>query len=260
VLELIEGARKEGLDVSFDVYPYCAGSTAMYTLLPPKLMEGGMEETLKRLRDPEIRQRIKAELKEEQKDWDNLIASTGWKRVVLVGGSKAEYIGRTVEDIAVEREISPEECMMDLMLENKGDLPIVFHSMCQEDMEAVLKNPDSIVISDALYSEGGIPHPRRYGAFARFVHTYKDSMGMETVIRKITWNPARRMGLWDRGRILEGMKADLVILDLEQYCDKATYEAPVQYPEGIRLVTVSGRIAYKEGEGLQGCYGELICR
>ncbi len=260
VLELIGAAKMEGLDVSYDVYPYCAGSTAMYTLLPPRLMEGGMEETLKRLRDPEIRKRLQAELREEQEDWDNLIASTGWERVVLVGGSKAEYIGRTVEEIAGEREISPEECMMDLMLENKGDLPIVFHSMCREDMEAILKASDSIVISDALYSEGGIPHPRRYGSFARFVHTYKDSMGIEAVIRKITWNPAKRMGLWDRGRILEGMKADLVILDLERFRDRATYEAPVQYPEGIRLAVVGGKAAYKEDEGIKGCYGELICR
>ncbi len=258
VLELLACAREEGADVSFDMYPYCAGSTAMYTLLPPKLMEGGMEETLKRLADPLVRTKLKQELQEEQKDWDNLVCSTGWERVVLAGGMDEAYIGRSVAAVAAERGISPQECMMDLMLENEGDLPIVFHSMCPEDMEQVLRVPDSIVISDALYTESGTPHPRRYGSFSRLICQYGKMLGMEETIRRITWNPARRMGIADRGRIEAGMKGDLVILDQKAFSDRATYEQPARYPEGIRLVAVNGHVAGGNGEWEPGCFGELL--
>lgn len=258
VLELIRRAREEGLDVSFDLYPYCAGSTAMYTLLPPRLMEGGMELTLKRLADPGIRKQLEAELREEQTDWDNLVASTGWEAVVLVGGGCPELIGRSVAMIAAERGCSPEMCMMDLMLENQGDLPIVFHSMCREDMEQVLKSPESIVISDGLYSEGGIPHPRRYGSFAHLIARYGAELGLEQAIRKITANPALRMGLNDRGRIAAGLRADLVLLDMRRFQDTATYENPARYPEGIRMVVVGGRIACENGRPTDGFYGKMV--
>ncbi|MDO4266883.1 MAG: amidohydrolase family protein [Eubacteriales bacterium] len=257
-LDMIHKARNEGINVSFDVYPYCAGSTALYTLFPPKLMEGGMKELLKHLRDPVVRKRLENELKGEQKDWDNLVASTGWKAVTLVGGNAPDYVGRTVEDIAVERGCSPESCAMDLMLENQGDIPIVFHSMCQEDMERVLYDPDSIVISDALYSEGGVPHPRRYGSFARLISQYGNKLGLERAIQKITSAPAQRLGLFERGKIEEGMAADLVILDLQHFADTATYEKPVSYPEGIRIVVVNGKIACREGRPSDDFYGKLL--
>lgn len=260
VLELIQKAREEGMDVSFDLYPYCAGSTALYTLLPPALMAGGMEKTLKRLADPDIRMRLQAELKEEQPDWDNLVASTGWEAVVLVGGRNSSYVGKSVAEIAKERKCSPEMCMMDLMLENQGDLPIVFHSMCQEDMERVLRAPGSLVISDGLYSEGGIPHPRRYGAFARLITRYGEMLGLETAIQKITGGPAARMGLADRGRIKEGLNADLVLLDLQKYAETATYENPACYPQGIRMVIVNGNIACENGNLKDGFYGKLALR
>ncbi len=258
VLELLDRARGEGVDISFDMYPYCAGSTAMYTLLPPGLMEGGMEEMLKRLADPSARARLKRELQEEQRDWDNLVASTGWQSVVLAGGREEACIGRSVEEIAGERNTSPQECMMDLMLENAGNLPIVFHSMCPEDMEQVLRVPDSIVISDALYTESGIPHPRRYGSFSRLICQYGNMLGIEETIRRITWNPARRMGIPDRGRIEEGMKGDLVVLDPSAFSDRATYEQPDRFPEGICMVTVNGKVAGEGGKWMDGCFGELL--
>lgn len=258
VLELISRARAEGLDVSFDLYPYCAGSTAMYTLLPPRLMEGGMGRTLKRLADPQTRAQLETELREEQRDWDNLVASTGWDAVVLVGGNCPGHIGRSVAEIAAERGCSPELCMMDLMLENEGDLPIVFHSMCREDMEQVLKSRDSIVISDGLYSEGGIPHPRRYGSFAHLIARYGGELGLEQAVRKITANPAARLGLEDRGRIAAGLKADLVLLDLQRFRDTATYEDPVHYPEGIPMVIVGGHIACENGKPTGGFYGKMV--
>ena len=258
-LEMIREARREGVDIDFDAYPYCAGSTALYTLLPPAVMEGGIEKTLARLKDQKVRERLKNELREEQKEWDNLIASTGWNSVVLVGGRQKDYIGKTVLKIAEERGISAEECVMDLLLENYGDVPIVFYSMCREDMERVLWAPESLVISDALYSKDGLPHPRRYGTFAHLICSYREQIPIERIIPKITSAPAERMGIADRGRLKAGYKADLVVICPEKLKDRSTYEQPVQYPEGIELVLVNGKIALEsETVGAKGFFGKLI--
>lgn len=258
-IEMIRQARKDGVDVDFDVYPYCAGSTALYTLLPPELMEGGIDATLQRLKDKEVRKRLCRDLKEEQESWDNLVASTGWDSVIIVGGQNRDYIGKSIREIAEERGATSEECMMDLLLENKGDLPIVFYSMCKEDMEQVLWAPESIVISDALYSEAGTPHPRRYGTFSRLICSYKEKVAIERIVPKITSLPAGRMGISNRGWLKEGYKADLVIISPEKLKDKATYEKPAQTPEGIEFVLVNGQIAYQNGcKGASGFFGRLI--
>ena len=259
VIGMIEEARACGTDIDFDVYPYCAGSTALYTLLPPEMMKGGIDETLERLKDRYIRDKLRSELKEEQESWDNLVASTGWDRVILVGGRKEGEIGKSIQEIGEKRGISAEECMMDLLLENHGDVPIVFYSMCPQDMERVLWSPESIVISDALYSEEGIPHPRRYGTFSHLICTYRDRVPIEKIIPKITSAPAKRMGIEKRGTLKKGFKADIVIISPEKLRDTATYECPVQYPEGIEFVLVNGKIAKKnDGKGADGFFGHLI--
>lgn len=257
VLEKIQEARSQGIDIDFDVYPYCAGSTALYTLLPPAIMEGGMEKTLERLKDSEIRERLCRELREEQDTWDNLVVSTGWDSVVIMGGSENENVGKSIKQLAQERSVCPEECMMDLLLESKGDVPIVFYSMCSEDMERILKSPESIVISDALYSKNGIAHPRKYGAFSRFICEYKDKMKIEEMVSKITFYPARRMGITDRGILKAGYQADVVVISPEKFKDRAVYESPKRYPEGIRCVIVNGHIAYENGT-VKGCFGNLL--
>lgn len=259
VIGMVREARRSGVDIDFDVYPYCAGSTALYTLLPPKALEGGIDKALERLRDQNFRKKIQCELKEEQESWDNLVASTGWDRVVLVGGEKKSEIGKNIQEIGEQRGLSAEECMMDLLLENHGDAPIVFYSMCQQDVERILWSPESIVISDALYSEEGLPHPRRYGSFSHLICTYKDQIPIEKIIPKITSAPAKRMGIENRGSLKTGFKADIVIISPEKLKDMATYERPRQYPEGIEFVIVNGKIAKEnDGKGASGFFGHLI--
>jgi N-acyl-D-aspartate/D-glutamate deacylase len=257
-LEKIAAARAEGLDISFDVYPYHAGSTALYTLLPPALQKNGIPELLANLRDKEIRLKTAAELKEEQEDWDNLIASTGWQSVVIAGGDDVALVGRTVADIAESRGSCCEECVFDLLIENKGNVPIVLYSICEEDMEKILAAPDAIVISDALYSSGGQPHPRRYGSQARFLSRYAGKIGLERAVRSLTDLPARRMGLNGRGLLSPGYTADIVLADMARLRDTATFEKPLQYPTGIVCVFMAGHTAFREAGGPLEKYGQFL--
>ena len=131
--------------------------------------------------------------------------------------------------------------------------------MCQQDVERILWSPESIVISDALYSEEGLPHPRRYGSFSHLICTYKDQIPIEKIIPKITSAPAKRMGIENRGSLKTGFKADIVIISPEKLKDMATYERPRQYPEGIEFVIVNGKIAKEnDGKGASGFFGHLI--
>lgn len=256
-LDTIQRAKAEGVDISYDVYPYCAGSTALYTLFPPDAQEGGVASLVERLRDPQFRARMRRELAEEHASWDNIVASTGWQSVTIVDASDESCIGKNLEMIAAARRISPADCAMDLMLENRGNVPMVIHSMCQDDMELALSSSDAIVISDALYAEGGMPHPRRYGAAARAVSHYGKRFGHSRMVRACTALPAERMGLSYRGRIVEGYHADMLLLDMNRFQDRSTYTDPVQLPDGIHSILVNGNIAVREGNVL-GNYGEVL--
>ena len=257
-LEMIARARLEGQDVTFDVYPYHAGSTALYTLLPPALQRGGVPHMLEELAKPGVRRVLTQELRQETEHWDNLIASTGWKNVVIAGGRDAALTGKTVEEIAALRGVDSETCVFDLMLENHGDVPIVLFSMDEGDVEQVLSAPGAIVISDALYSQGGIPHPRKYGAHTRFLHRYGEKLGLERAVRSCTALPAQRMGLRNRGLLLPGMAGDLLLADLSALADTATFAQPRQYPHGIRQVYVNGKLALEDGAPAGPCWGRLL--
>lgn len=257
-LDILEQARAEGPDLSFDVYPYSAGSTALYTLLPPDLQAGGLSALLPRLREKALRQETAQALRQEQKDWDNLIASTGWQSVAVVGGSDVSLYGMTVADIARQRGTSPEETVFDLLLENGGDVPIVFHSMSEEDVQRVITAPGALVVSDALYSEKGLPHPRKYGSQIRFLRRYGPLLGREKALAALTGLPARRLNLAQKGRIAPGCDADLCLLDWDKLQDTATYQDPRQFPRGIRAVYVAGQAAFTEDGGLQATAGQML--
>src|ERR687897_201875 len=165
-MEMIEDARSRGLDVTCDVYPYTAGSTSLTTLLPPWALEGGVSQTLERLGDPASRERIKAELREEQDDWDNLVASTGWDSVYISSLSRDEDANLAVKNIlevSESRETDAEDFMMDLLLEQDGKVSIVFFHMAGSDVEQVIRWGRSLIASDSLHDQAEKPHPRLYG-------------------------------------------------------------------------------------------------
>jgi N-acyl-D-amino-acid deacylase len=265
-MELIERARSRGLDVTCDVYPYTAGSTSLTTLLPPWTLEGGVSRTLGRLGDPASRKRIKAELGQEQDNWDNLVASTGWDSVYVSSLSKdhdAKLAGKNVVEVSEARGIDPEDCMMDLLLEQDGKVSIVFFHMAGSDVEQVIGWERSLIASDSLHDQAEKPHPRLYGTFPHVLARYvreKKLLSLEEAVRKLTSFPARRFNLGKRGLIAPGYAADLVVFDPETIQDTSTYEAPKHYPEGISQVLVNGTRALESGALLETGEGKVIGR
>ncbi len=260
-LAMVKEARAAGQDVTYDLYPYAAGSTAMHALLPPACQAGGVAALLDRLSDPAIRREISAEMRREQDEWDNLIPSTGWDSVVVAGGSDSALVGRNIMEISRERGVEPEECAMLLILVNGGNLPMVSHNQCEEDVAMLLTAPGAIVASDALYSQGGKPHPRKFGTQARFISHYAMQTGrlkIEEAVRAVTLLPAQRMGMKDRGSLQAGQAADVLLLDLARYRDTATYAEPERLPEGIDSVMVNGRWAIEAGIQRDTAAGEVV--
>src|SRR5829696_2351027 len=252
-MELVEDARSRGLDVTCDVYPYTAGSTSLTTLLPPWALEGGISRTLERLKDPTSRERIKQELGYEHDGWDNLMAATGWDCVYISSlskGQEAELEGKNIDEISELRGLEPANCMMDLLLEQDGKVSMVLFHMAETDVEQVLNWERSLIASDSLHDQARKPHPRLYGTFPHVLAKYvreRNLLTLEEAIRKMTSFPARRFGLGKRGLIAPGYAADLVVFDPDRISDKATYEDPKRFPEGISHVLVNGTQAIVSG-------------
>jgi N-acyl-D-amino-acid deacylase len=228
------------------VYPYTAGSTSLTTLLPPWALEGGISRTLKRLKEPKSRQRIKEELGHEHEAWDNLLASTGWDNVYissLSNDGSTDLEGKNISEVSESRGLDPADCMMDLLLEQDGKVSIVFFHMTETDVEQVLRWDRSLIASDSLHDQARKPHPRLYGTFPHVLARYvreKKLLTLEEAIRKMTSFPARRFRLGKRGLIAPGYAADLVVFHPDEISDKATYDDPKNFPEGISHVLVNG--------------------
>lgn len=251
-MEMIEDARSRGMDVTCDVYPYTAGSTMLTTLFPPWSLEGGLATVLSRLRDQVERAKIWAEIAEEREDWDNLVASTGWDSVIISSVNTPHlkrYEGQSVLAISHENGKHPIDQAFDLLLEENGNIGIVFFHMNEDDVRQVMQYQNSLIASDSLTCYTGKPHPRLYGTFPRVLAKYVKEQGiitLEDAVRKMTSFPAKRFGLGNRGVLSEGYKADIVIFNMDRMEDKATYEYPAQFPEGIQYVFVNGKLTTKD--------------
>ena len=260
-IEVIEAARARGVEVTADVYPYTAGGTGLESTVPSWAHEGGGEALRERLRDPEIRDRLRREVEEGSPGWWNIVeASGGWDNIVLVNAqnpANARFHGRTLTDIARELGKRPEDAAWDLILEGSGRVMAIYHMMDEGDLELALQQTWVSIGSDAGAAERpgeidglGLPHPRSYGTFPRILARYvrdRGTLTLEDAIRKMTSWPATRMRLGDRGLLREGMWADIVIFDLDRMDDRATFEEPTLFPEGIDLVIVNGVVVMEDG-------------
>ncbi|MGQ9587758.1 MAG: N-acyl-D-amino-acid deacylase family protein [Thermoplasmata archaeon] len=259
-IAMIEIARAEGVDVSFDVYPYTASHTSLDSLLPPWAREGGREEIRSRLSDPVVRERIAEEMETPADDWEDTAADVGWEKIVVVGlrGSKnRQFENKSVKEIADAIGKPPAETAMDLMLDEDFLVYAIFHEMLEDDVMSVMKHPLAAIVSDAEaeapYDKTGMSatHPRAYGTFPRVLRRYVFEKGLfplEEAIRKMNSLPAQRIGLDDRGVLGKGMAADIVVFDPKTVRDRATFEEPHQYPDGIICVIVNGAVTIENGE------------
>jgi len=270
----INAARTQGVDVAADLYPYTAGGTGLEIVAPSWVWADGLEKGIARLRDPKVRERMKKEVAAgSMPGWSNLVhASGGFGNVRLANSfSKkyAPYHGKSLAEIGEALNRDPADVAWDIVLEGLPNRSVaLFFMMSEQDIETALKQPWVSIGSDAAASEKlgeidalGLPHPRAYGTFPRIISEYvkrRSVLSLEDAVRKMTSWPAQRMGLSDRGLIREGMRADIVIFDLEKLDDVASWEVPTALPKGIETVIVNGKITIEAGKHTGARAGEVL--
>ena len=255
----LEAARAEGLDVGANMYPYLAGASGLDAAMPPWIQEGGHAAWLARLRDPALRRQVVAEIAQPSPEWESLYAASGSPDNVRLLGFHSPalqaYTGRTLGEVARLRGRPPEETLVDLVLEDNSRVNVAYFMMDEANVRRQLALPWVTLCSDeeSLAPRGAFlrqPHPRAYGAFARFLgHYVRDQSLLELgeAIRRLTSLPARNLRLRDRGWIRVGGHADVVVFDPARIADRATYAAPHQFAAGVEHVVVNGQLALRDG-------------
>jgi len=258
VLARLDTARAEGLDLSWDQYPYTAAATTLDAVVPPPFHAGGTAVLLQRLQKKQDRARIAQALAADtESDWENMALDPGWDAITLsFHPTRPDLVGRTMAQIAAEEGSDPLQTALDVILETEARAECVIYCMDEGDVATILSHPCTTVGTDAeaLAADGplsaGMPHPRTYGTFPRVLARYVRERGLltwEQAIHKMTSLPAARLSLCDRGVVREGAYADLVVIDPAIIADTATYAEPHRYPQGIRHVLVNGRFVVYEG-------------
>ncbi|MCJ7688027.1 MAG: amidohydrolase family protein [Clostridiaceae bacterium] len=265
-IELLDKARSDGMKITCDVYPYTAGSTQLVQLLPPEFLEGGMEETTNRLKDSNQRKKIKDILEKKQTKFENLLASVGWESIMITSLYKEEnqkYIGMRVTEIAQLQNKDPYDCAFDLLVEENCDVSMVNFIVCDKDIETILKYEHSCIISDSIYPDGGIPHPRLYGTFTKVLCDYvrdRKVLTLPEAIRKITFLPSKIMNIVNKGLLKEGFDADITVFELKKLVNGSSYVNPKVLGKGFDYVIVNGIIAVKNDVLMKNNSGKIIMR
>lgn len=269
---LIDSARARGVDVAADLYPYTAGGTGLEATIPSWAFDGGMDSLRARLANPAIRARLRREVETGSPGWWNIIeAAGGWDGVVLANArnpANARFQGRSLAEIARELGKDPRDAAWDLVLEGQGRVMAIYHMMSEEDIRTALRFPWTSIGSDAgaALQAGapdllGLPHPRSYGTFPRVIAKYvreDRAISLEEAIRKMSGWPAARIGLRERGLLRKGFWADVVVFDYARLQDRATYQSPVEPPEGIDYVLVNGVVVVEAGRHTGATPGRVL--
>ena len=258
-LSMIDSANSRGLDITLDCYPYIAASTTILSAIPPRFLTGGGAGLAKLMEDPAIVEQIRREIYEiNDPSWDNSMYYVGLENFLIVrAAATPEFIGKTYTQAAQELGMKPFDAMVYLVKKNKGNVYECRFSMCEENVETILKHPKCMVGSDGIFMKGDVScHPRAMGTFPRYLGYYirqRKILSREEGIHRVTGMTAQRYGLRGKGCIREGMDADLVLFDAETVADKADYADPMAKNEGLDYVIVGGKVAVKDGL----CTGEL---
>jgi len=270
VFDLIEAAQQAGLPITADMYSYTAGSTGLYATMPLWVQEGGHDAWVARLKDPDIRARVVAEMKQPTDEWENYYVGAGPENILLVGFKNEDLrplTGKTLQEVADEREADPAETAIDLVIEDNSRVDAVYFFMSEDNVRRKLRKPWVSFGSDAgaPATEGVFmntnPHPRAYGNFSRILGKYvrdEKIITMQEAIRRMTSLPAYNIGIVDRGQLSEGYYADVVVFDPEKIADQATFEEPHQYATGVWHVFVNGEQVLKNGRHTGATPGRVV--
>ncbi len=271
MLRRIEAARRRGLKITADVYPYVAGSTSLSACLPPWALEGGTDQMIARLRDKQTRERLIREIAADSKAWENIYLGSGGPGGILIASvvnrDLERWQGKRLSEIAAEQKKEPLNALLDFIIADHGQTGAIFFMMSEADMKAALKSPFVSICTDngARATEGALAgsksHPRGWGTYPRILGRYvrdEHLMPLEFAIHKMTGLPAANVGLKQRGLLREGYFADITIFDPKTVIDRATFEDPNQYPVGINYVIVNGQIEVDSGKRTPALAGRVL--
>ena len=270
VFEMIEAAREAGLFITADMYTYTAGSTGLNATMPLWVQDGGHNAWVERLRDPAIRERVAAEMRQPTREWENFFVDAGPENILLIGFRNPRLrhlIGKTLQEVADERGTDPAMTAMDLVVEDDSRVDAVYFLMSEENVKRKVAIPWMSFGSDAgapsaegLFLESS-RHPRTYGNFARLLGKYvreERVIPLQQAIRRMTSLPASNIGAFQRGELREGYYADVVVFDPDRIIDNATFEEPHQYATGMYHVFVNGVQVLRHGRHTGATPGRVV--
>lgn len=267
MLDVFENARNHGIDITYDTYPFTAAGAGVDQLVPIWAQAGGTETYMQRLKNQSTRDSIRKEV----------AAGTGgvpprfdtWIISDVESDTNQNLVGRSIAEVAEQRNVDPAEATLQLEEEERGAVSAVVHGRAERDVEYFLSHPIGMIGSDgnAVSPTGSQSqkqiHPRFYGTYPRILGRYvreQSLISLETAIEKMTGMPAARLGITDRGQVLEGLVADLVIFDQEKIIDHSTFEKPHQLSEGIQYLLVNGEPVISNGIHTQSRAGRVLRR
>jgi N-acyl-D-amino-acid deacylase len=271
LIHKIESARAEGLAITADMYNYTAAGTGLDASMPSWVQEGGLEQWIKRLKDPATRQRVKREMAGPADDWENFYLAAGSPQNIVLAGFVTDALkpltGKTLAEIARMRGTSPEETAMDLVAEDGDRVDAIYFIMSEDNVRRQLKLPwVSFGSDEGSFAPEGVflksnPHPRAYGNVARLLGKYvrdEKIIPLEQAIRRLSALPAANLKLDRRGTLKPGCFADIVVFNPATVQDHATFEQPHQYATGVRDVFVNGVQVLKDGEHTGAKPGQVV--
>jgi N-acyl-D-amino-acid deacylase len=270
VVERVEQARSDGLAVTADMYTYTAGATGLDGAMPPWVQEGGFEAWRARLQDPDVSARVEREMTTDTDEWENMFLLAGADNMRLLAFKNERLrplTGKTLAEVALERQTSPARAAMDLVVEDGTRVATAYFTMSEENVRREVALPWVSFCSDspAPAAEGVFlqwsTHPRAYGTFARLLGKYvrdEKVILLEEAVRKLTSLPARNLRLVDRGLLAPNYFADIAVFDPDLIQDHATYDEPHRYATGMRHVAVNGTLVVRDGDHTGALPGRVV--
>nr|WP_307992168.1 D-aminoacylase [uncultured Niameybacter sp.] len=264
VIELLEKTKAEGIRVSFDQYPYAAGSTMLGVVLPPWAHAGGTDQLIKRLGDPAAREKMKEDIINGIPGWDNFIDFAGFDQIFVTSvktDKNQDAVGKSLVELAEMRNTDPFNATFDLLMEEENAVGMVDFYGLEEHIMTFIKRPEQNVCTDGLLS--GKPHPRAYGSFPRVLRRYvreEKILTVEEAVHKMSLKAATAIGIENRGSLEVGKFADIVIFDLDTVSDVGDFVDPMHFPVGIDYVLINGHVVIDNGTYNKVIAGEVLRR
>jgi N-acyl-D-amino-acid deacylase len=270
VIHAVEAARASGVRITADMYTYTAGATGLDAGMPPWVQEGGLERWIERLKDPAIRARVAEEMRSPSTPWENLLQKAGARGTLLLAFKTAALkplTGKTLEEVARMRGVTPEDAAMQLVVEDGTRIEVAYFLMSEDNVRREVALPWVSFGSDAeapapegVFLESST-HPRAYGNFTRVLAKYvrdEKALSLPEAIRKLTAFPAETLSIADRGRLRAGFYADVVVFDPATVQDHATYDRPHQLSTGVTDVWVNGIAALRGSVATRAPSGRVV--